>query len=57
MTAIDRQSAFSGTREVAAPLRFDAARLEAWLTGRVAGFGGPLAVGADVVAALQGAIG
>src|SRR5580700_796059 len=44
MTAIDRQSAFSGTREVAAPLRFDAARLEAWLTGRVAQFCGPLAV-------------
>ena len=29
MPQIDRQSAFSGTKEVAAPLRFDAARLEA----------------------------
>src|SRR6202045_2312649 len=44
MTAIDRQSAFTGTREVAAPLRFDAARLTAWLAGRVAGFAGPLTV-------------
>jgi aminoglycoside phosphotransferase (APT) family kinase protein len=44
MTVADRQSAFSGTREVAEPLRFDAARLEGWLAGRVAGFRGPLAV-------------
>jgi len=41
---IDPQSAFSGTREVAPPLRFDAARLEAWLAARLAGFRGPLAV-------------
>jgi aminoglycoside phosphotransferase (APT) family kinase protein len=44
MTAIDRQTAFTGTRAVSAPLRFDAARLESWLVGRVAGFRGPLAV-------------
>jgi len=41
---MDRQQAFSGTKEVAAPLRFDTSRLEAWLAGRVAGFAGPLAV-------------
>jgi aminoglycoside phosphotransferase (APT) family kinase protein len=44
MTDIDRQTAFTGTREVAAPLRFDVARLEAWLAERVGGFRGPLAV-------------
>jgi len=41
---MDRQQAFSGTKEVAAPLRFEASRLEAWLAGRVAGFAGPLTV-------------
>src|SRR5580658_10421838 len=42
MTTIDRQSAFSGTREVAERLRFDAARLEDYLSAHVAGFAGPI---------------
>src|SRR6185312_3722906 len=41
---IDRQQAFSGTREMAPPLRIDAARLEHYLTAQIAGFGGPLAI-------------
>jgi len=44
MPPIDRQTAFSGTKDVAAPLRFDAARLEAYLTAHTPGFAGPLAV-------------
>jgi len=44
MTKIDRQSAFSGTKEVAEPLRFDAGRLEAYLRGHAAGFAGPVVV-------------
>jgi aminoglycoside phosphotransferase (APT) family kinase protein len=44
MSIMDRQEAFTGTKEVAAPLRFDAARLDAWLSTRVPGFAGPLAV-------------
>ncbi|MGB7079097.1 MAG: phosphotransferase family protein [Xanthobacteraceae bacterium] len=40
----DRQSTFSGTREVAERLRFDAARLEAYLHDQIEGFAGPLAV-------------
>ena len=44
MQKIDRQMAFTGTREVAGPLRFDPARLEAYLAHEVAGFAGPLAV-------------
>jgi aminoglycoside phosphotransferase (APT) family kinase protein len=44
MTTIDRQSAFTGTREVAERLRFEAARLEAYLQEHVAGFTGPIAV-------------
>jgi aminoglycoside phosphotransferase (APT) family kinase protein len=44
MTSIDRQAAFSGTKEVPEPLRFDAARLETYLAARVAGFAGPLTV-------------
>jgi aminoglycoside phosphotransferase (APT) family kinase protein len=39
---LDRQTAFSGTKEVAAPLRFDTATLCQWLEARVAGFSGPL---------------
>ena len=42
MTMTDRQSAFSGTQDVAERLRFDAARLEAYLCDHVAGFAGPL---------------
>ncbi len=44
MVMIDRQQAFTGTKEVAEPLRFDSARLEGWLATHVAGFSGPLAV-------------
>ena len=44
MTTLDRQAAFSGTKDVPAPLRFDEARLAAYLAATVAGFGGPLAV-------------
>src|SRR6202162_234048 len=43
-TSFDRQAAFSGTKEVAEPLRFDAAPLAAWLAARVPGFAGPLNV-------------
>jgi aminoglycoside phosphotransferase (APT) family kinase protein len=44
MSTIDRQSAFSGTREVAEPLRFDVGRLESYLREHVAGFAGPIVV-------------
>lgn len=44
MTTIDRQTAFSGTKEVPAALRFDTAPLEAYLTTKVPGFSGPLRI-------------
>ena len=44
MTELDRQTAFSGTRNVAERLRFDAERLEAYLRDQIAGFAGPIAV-------------
>src|SRR5436190_6922881 len=44
MTNIDRQAAYTGTKEVAAPLRFDAARLEDYLTANAPAFKGPLSV-------------
>jgi aminoglycoside phosphotransferase (APT) family kinase protein len=44
MQKIDRQAAFTGTKDVAEPLRFDPARLEAYLRREVPGFAGPLAV-------------
>src|SRR5271154_5169008 len=44
VTVSNRQSAFSGTREVAERLRFDAARLENYLREQVPGFAGPVAV-------------
>jgi aminoglycoside phosphotransferase (APT) family kinase protein len=44
MTQIDRQAAFSGTKEVAAALRFDVAPLEAYLAEQIFGFKGPLTV-------------
>jgi aminoglycoside phosphotransferase (APT) family kinase protein len=44
MTKIDRQAAFTGTKDMVAPLRLDVARLEAYLQQQVAGFTGPLAV-------------
>ena len=40
----DRQATFSGTKEVAAALKFDAARLEAYLARNAPGFAGPLTV-------------
>jgi aminoglycoside phosphotransferase (APT) family kinase protein len=44
MAKIERQVAFSGTKEVAAPLRFDAERLAGYLAANVPGFAGPLTV-------------
>src|SRR6266699_4957964 len=44
MSGLDRQSAFSGTRSVAAHLAFDAQRLEAYLTTSITGFGGPVTI-------------
>jgi aminoglycoside phosphotransferase (APT) family kinase protein len=44
MTTIDRQQAFSGTKEAAGALRIDNARLEAFLASQVKGFAGPLAI-------------
>jgi aminoglycoside phosphotransferase (APT) family kinase protein len=44
MSRIDRQIAFTGTKDVATPLRIDAARLEAYLAREVEGFAGPLSV-------------
>ena len=44
MTSIDRQQAFSGTKEAAAALRLDAARLEHYLAAQIIGFAGPLAI-------------
>ena len=44
MSMTDRQNAFSGTREVAERLRFDAAQLETYLRDHVADFSGPLTV-------------
>src|SRR5262245_27186359 len=44
MPEIDRQSAFSGTKDVAPALAFDAARLEAYLAARLPGFSAPLRV-------------
>ncbi len=44
MASIDRQQAFSGTKEVASALVLDAARLENYFTQNVTGFAGPLTV-------------
>jgi aminoglycoside phosphotransferase (APT) family kinase protein len=44
MTVSERQNAFSGTREVAERLRFDAAPLDAYLRDHVPGFSGPVTV-------------
>jgi aminoglycoside phosphotransferase (APT) family kinase protein len=41
---LDRQAAFSGTKDVADALRFDADRLGAYLAQHVPGFAGPLSV-------------
>ena len=42
MTAGDRQSTFTGTKEVAERLRFDVGRLESYLRDHVEGFAGPI---------------
>jgi aminoglycoside phosphotransferase (APT) family kinase protein len=42
MSGTDRQSTFSGTKEVSERLRFDVGRLETYLQERVKGFGGPV---------------
>src|SRR5512134_1664209 len=44
MQQIDRQSAFTGTKEVAPALTFPVDRLEAHLAREVPGFAGPLTV-------------
>jgi aminoglycoside phosphotransferase (APT) family kinase protein len=44
MTSIDRQQAFSGTKEAATALRLDAGRLETYLNAQIKGFTGPLAI-------------
>jgi aminoglycoside phosphotransferase (APT) family kinase protein len=44
MTSIDRQQAFSGTKDAAPALRLDVAQLERYLTGQIAGFVGPVTV-------------
>ena len=44
MTGIDRQRAFSGTKEAAGALALDAARLEVYLASAIAGFAGPLSI-------------
>ncbi len=44
MTSIDRQQAFSGTKEAATALRLDAGRLESYLNAQVEGFAGPLTI-------------
>jgi aminoglycoside phosphotransferase (APT) family kinase protein len=44
MSKTDRQTAFTGTKDVKAPLAFDAARIESYLTQNIAGFAGPLRV-------------
>ncbi len=44
MTSADRQTTYSGTKEVAERLRFDPARLEAYLHEHVPGFAGPVVV-------------
>jgi aminoglycoside phosphotransferase (APT) family kinase protein len=44
MTSIDRQQAFSGTKEAATALRLDAGRLESYLDAQLEAFAGPLTI-------------
>jgi aminoglycoside phosphotransferase (APT) family kinase protein len=44
MPELDRQSTFTGTRDVSERLRFDAGRLEAYLRDQLPGFAGPITV-------------
>jgi aminoglycoside phosphotransferase (APT) family kinase protein len=41
---VDRQRTYSGTKDVAPALMFDAARLDAYLSSRLPGFAGPVTV-------------
>jgi len=44
VTTVDREAAYSGTKEVPPALAFDPARLTAWLEPRLSSFEGPLEV-------------
>jgi aminoglycoside phosphotransferase (APT) family kinase protein len=44
MTSIDRQQAFSGTKDVASALSFDGGRLADYLSQHAKGFAGPLSI-------------
>jgi aminoglycoside phosphotransferase (APT) family kinase protein len=44
VTTVDRNTAYSGTKDVPPALAFDAARLASWLESRVAGFAGHLEI-------------
>ena len=44
MTSVDRQQAFSGTKDAAPALRIDVAQLERYLATHINGFAGPLSV-------------
>src|SRR5437867_880978 len=53
MPTFDRQTAYSGTKDVAEPLRFDAGRLEGYLAAEVPSFRGPPAERAKVFDAMN----
>src|SRR5215468_12685703 len=44
MTSIDRQHAFSGTKDAGPTLRLDVAQLEGYLAAQITAFAGPLVV-------------
>jgi aminoglycoside phosphotransferase (APT) family kinase protein len=44
MTSIDRQQAFSGTKETSSALRLDTTQLERYLAAQIAGFAGSLVI-------------
>ena len=44
MTSVDRQQAFSGTKEAAPALRMDAGRLAQYLAAQIKGFAGPVTI-------------
>ena len=44
MTSIDRQQAFSGTKETSSALRLDTVQLERYLAAQIVGFAGPLVI-------------
>ena len=44
MSTLDRQQVFSGTKDAAAALALDAARLESYLAQKIDGFAGPLTI-------------